>query len=107
SLCSPARWGSPSAARTAAGSDTARATTSRTNFCDLSAAKASRQSATNWNRSNMGVPPFELSSAFSTVETNVGVANDRPPRRSLGVKIARQLRGRRADRDRAEVLQQL
>src|SRR5207253_1200248 len=43
------------------GSDTARATTSRTFLWDVSAANAARQSETNWSRSNI------VTSLFKTV----------------------------------------
>src|SRR3954452_21452722 len=46
------RVGSPNPSRTAAGSDTARPTTSRTSSSGLSDARAPRQSATNRSRSN-------------------------------------------------------
>lgn len=42
---------------TAAGSETARATTSRTDFCEESWAIAVRQSAMNWSKSNMMQAP--------------------------------------------------
>src|SRR5439155_12793977 len=55
SVLLPARFGSPSALRTAAGSDTARARTSRIVLWVESAAKAARQSATNCSVSNISI----------------------------------------------------
>src|SRR5712671_2316753 len=55
SLRLSARFGSPSALRTAAGSDTARARTSRIALWVESAAKAARQSATNCSVSNTSI----------------------------------------------------
>src|SRR5262252_1536496 len=56
--CISARVGSRNALSTAAGSDTARATTSRTNLCDASCFRAARQSETNWSRANMSLLLF-------------------------------------------------
>src|SRR5215471_16006483 len=47
------RCGSPNPLRTAPGSETARATTSRTDLCVASSTREARQSAINWSRSNI------------------------------------------------------
>src|SRR5262249_31741916 len=52
-FCIPERCGSPYPLRTALGSETARATTSRTDLYVASSTREARQSAINWSRSNI------------------------------------------------------
>src|SRR5258705_11133724 len=59
SVWRPAHFGSPNAFSMDAGSETARATTSRTCRCDLSAASAARQSAVHWAETNLAVSWFD------------------------------------------------
>src|SRR5215831_15598269 len=66
---------------TAAGSETALATTSRTSLCDGSASRAARQSAMNWLRSN------EVTMGSSqSIDSYVTL-----PHRRRGVRISIQL----------------